>query len=46
MASRRMFQKIVEKYETRMSEEALFDKEEDFSNEHDSEMLITIGPIK
>ena len=46
IASRRMFQKIVEKYEARMSEEALFDKEKDFSNEHDSEMLITIGPIK
>jgi L-2,4-diaminobutyric acid acetyltransferase len=45
IASRRMFQKIVEKYETRMSEETLFDKEEDFSNEHDSEMLITISPI-
>jgi L-2,4-diaminobutyric acid acetyltransferase len=46
IASRRMFQKIVEKYKTRMSEEALVDKEKDFSNEHDSEMLITIGPIK
>jgi L-2,4-diaminobutyric acid acetyltransferase len=46
MASRRMFQKIVEKYKTRMAEEILFNKEEDFSNEHDSEMLITIGPIK
>ena len=45
IASRRMFQKIVEKYETRMSEETLFDKEKDFSNEHDSEMLITISPI-
>jgi L-2,4-diaminobutyric acid acetyltransferase len=46
IASRRMFQKIVEKYKTRMAEEILFNKEEDFSNEHDSEMLITIGPIK
>jgi L-2,4-diaminobutyric acid acetyltransferase len=45
-ASRRMFQKIVEKYETEISEGALFDKEEDFSSEHDSEILITIGPLK
>ena len=46
IASRRMFQKIVKKYETTMSEETLFDKKEDFSSEHDSEMLITIGPFK
>ena len=46
LASRRMFQKIVEKYKTKMSEETLFDKKENFSNEHESEILITIGPIK
>jgi L-2,4-diaminobutyric acid acetyltransferase len=45
IASRRMFQKISEKYEARISEEALFDKHEDFSNEHDSEILFTISPI-
>ena len=41
-----LIEAIVEKYEARMSEETLFDKEEDFSNEHDSEILFTIGPIK
>ena len=41
-----MFQKIVEKYQARMSEEILFDKYEEFSNEHDSEILVTISPIK
>jgi len=46
IASRKMFQKIVTKYETTMSEETLFGKKEDFSYEHESEMLITIGPIK
>jgi len=46
IASRRMFQKIVEKYETTMSEGTLFDKKEDFSSEHDTEILITIGPFK
>ena len=46
IASRRMFQKIVEKYQARMSEEILFDKYEEFSNEHDSEILVTISPIK
>tara|TARA_B110000261_G_C12941538_1_gene300652 strand:+ start:23 stop:553 length:531 start_codon:yes stop_codon:yes gene_type:complete len=44
-ASRRMFQKINKKYKTSISEQILFDKEKDFFNEHDSEILIKIGPI-
>ena len=46
IASRRMFQKIVKKYEATMYEEILFDKHEDFSNEHESEILVTISQIK
>ncbi len=44
-ASRRMFEKIQEKYQTKISELILFDKEKDFSDEHDTEILIEIGPI-
>ena len=44
-ASRRMFQKICEKYQIKLSEQTLFDKEQDFSKEHDSEILIKIGPL-
>ena len=44
-ASRRMFQKLCEKYQTRLSEQTLFDKEQDFFKEHDSEILIKIGPL-
>ena len=44
-ASRRMFQKIQEKYHTKISELILFDKEKDFSNKHATEILIEIGPI-
>jgi hypothetical protein len=40
-----MFQKINKKYKTSISEQILFDKEKDFFNEHDSEILIKIGPI-
>jgi L-2,4-diaminobutyric acid acetyltransferase len=46
ISSRRMFQKICEKYKSRISELILFDKEKDFANKHDSEMLIKIGPFK
>ena len=45
MASRRMFQKFCDKYKTRLSELILFDKEQDFSNECDSEILLKIGPL-
>ena len=44
-ASRRMFQKICEKYQIKLSEQTLFDKEQDFFKEHDSEILIKIGPL-
>jgi len=44
-ASRRMFQKFCDKYKTRLSELILFDKEQDFSNECDSEILLKIGPL-
>ena len=40
-----MFQKISEKYKTSVSELILFDKEKEFSNAHESEILIKIGPI-
>ena len=40
-----MFEKIQEKYQTKISELILFDKEKDFSDEHDTEILIEIGPI-
>ena len=36
----------VKKYEATMYEEILFDKHEDFSNEHESEILVTISQIK
>ena len=40
-----MFQKLCEKYQIKLSEQTLFDKEQDFSKEHDSEILIKIGPL-
>ena len=40
-----MFQKLCEKYQTRLSEQTLFDKEQDFFIEFDSEILIKIGPL-
>jgi|TARA_B110000503_G_scaffold52015_1_gene83736 L-2,4-diaminobutyric acid acetyltransferase len=42
-SSRRMFEKISQKYESTVSEKVLFDGERDFSNEHESEILITIS---
>jgi len=45
LASRRMFQKFCGKYQIKLSERTLFDKEQDFSNEHDSEILLKIGPL-
>ena len=45
LASRRMFEKFCEKYQIKLSEQTLFNKEQDFSNEHDSEILLKIGPL-
>ena len=44
-ASKRMFQKFCGKYQIKLSEKTLFNKEQDFSNEHDSEILLKIGPL-
>ncbi len=40
-----VFEKISEKYSAPLSREILFDKEKHFSGQHDSEMLVRIGPI-
>ena len=40
-----MFEKFCEKYQIKLSEQTLFNKEQDFSNEHDSEILLKIGPL-
>jgi L-2,4-diaminobutyric acid acetyltransferase len=44
-ASRKMFRKIYEKYESNISEQVLFEKTKDFMGQHESEFLIKIGPI-
>lgn len=45
-ASWALFERVAESYAADLSKSKFFDKERHFQNLHDSEILVTIGPLK
>ncbi|MDI1291603.1 MAG: diaminobutyrate acetyltransferase [Methylobacter sp.] len=45
-ASWALFQGLANKLKTELNTSVMFDRERHFDNEHDTEMLVRIGPIK
>jgi L-2,4-diaminobutyric acid acetyltransferase len=40
-----LFKRLAEKHSVSLTSETLFDKEQDFKDQHDSELLVKIGPF-
>lgn len=45
MASRALFKGLAKHLQSEVNEEVMFDQHADFQGQHDSEMLVSIGPI-
>lgn len=45
-SSWRVFEKLAEKYKTQINESIFLDKDKHFDGEHDSEVLVKVGPFQ